>query len=49
MTIVEKLERKSDVEVALYKEGVFWIAYEQSAYLVSQVKALKPTKKKHTV
>ena len=31
--------------VYLYKEGVFWIAYEQSAYLVSQVKSLKPTKK----
>jgi MutS domain I. len=45
MTIVEKLKRQSNTEVVLYKEGVFWIAYEESAYLVSRVKTLKPTKK----
>ena len=46
MTIFEKITQSKDLQkVYLYKEGVFWIAYEQSAYLVSQVKALKPTKK----
>ena len=46
MTIFEKVTQSKDLRVVyLYKEGVFWIAYEQSAYLVSQVKALKPTKK----
>jgi len=46
MTIIEKITQSKDLQKAyLYKEGVFWIAYEQSAYLVSQVKTLKPTKK----
>jgi hypothetical protein len=45
MVISEKIHHASSCEVRLYKEGVFWIAYEQSAYLISLVKALKPTKK----
>ena len=45
MTIDEKLQRECADKVHLYKEGAFWVAYEQSAYLVSQVKTLKPTKK----
>ncbi|GHT14868.1 hypothetical protein FACS189426_21830 [Bacteroidia bacterium] len=45
MTIEEKTVHTSDTEVRIYKEGIFWIAYEQSAYIISQVKDLKPTKK----
>ena len=45
MTIIEKLTSRKENELRLYKEGVFWVAYEQDAYLVSQVKTLKPTKK----
>ena len=45
MTIKEKIEYEDGQLVHLWKEGVFWVAYEQSAYLVSQVKKLKPTKK----
>ena len=45
MVISEKILHPSPREVRLYKEGVFWIAYEQSAFVVSGVKTLKPTKK----
>lgn len=45
MVISEKILHNSLHEVCLYKEGVFWIAYEQSAYMVSLVKELKATKK----
>jgi hypothetical protein len=45
MTIQEKIAKESGHCVFLYKEGVFWIAYEQSACLVSQVKSFKATKK----
>ena len=45
MTIQEKLREKDAKIVHLFKEGVFWVAYESDAYRVSQVKNLKPTKK----
>ena len=45
MTINEKIQYENGEWVHLWKEGVFWVAYEQSAYLVSQVKKLKPTRK----
>ena len=45
MNISEKILHSDPYEINIYKEGVFWIAYEQSAYAVSQVKTLKPTKK----
>lgn len=45
MTIIEKLALKNSKELHLYKEGVFWVAYEEDAYRVSLVKTLKPTKK----
>lgn len=45
MTIADKLKAKEANELRLYKEGVFWIAYEEDAYLLSQVKKLKATKK----
>ena len=45
MTISEKLEHNGLSEVRFYKEGVFWIAYEHSAYYVWLQKAYKPTRK----
>ena len=45
MVISEKIVHTSASEVRIYKEGVFWIAYEQSAYIISQLKNLKPAKK----
>jgi hypothetical protein len=45
MLIAEKVVHSTPFEVRLHKEGVFWIAYEQSAYITSQVKSLKPTRK----
>jgi hypothetical protein len=45
MTISEKLALQSDNELTIYKEGVFWIAYEQDAYRLSQVRSLKPSRK----
>ena len=45
MTISEKIIHNNSSEVHLYKEGIFWIAYDQSAYFVSQVKTLKLTRK----
>jgi hypothetical protein len=45
MTITEKMVHSSPQDVRLYKEGVFWVAYEQSACLISRVKPLKVTKK----
>lgn len=45
MTISEKIVHTHPNELRLYKEGVFWVAYEQSAYIISQIKELKPTKK----
>lgn len=45
MTISEKIAKKDENEVHLYKEGIFWVAYEEAAFLVYQVKTLRPTKK----
>ena len=46
MTIKEKIELEQEAgAIRLYKEGVFWAAYEQSAYAVWQEKKYKPTKK----
>jgi len=48
MTIKEKLEMLSGSapnELFLFKEGVFWIAYEQYAYWFHLQKGYKPTKK----
>jgi len=48
MTIKEKLEATSDgagKRIHLFKEGVFWIAYEQCAYWFHLQKGYKPTKK----
>ena len=47
MTIKEKIQASgsSTTGIHLFKEGVFWTAYEQSAYLICQVKQYKTTKK----
>ncbi|GHT22941.1 hypothetical protein FACS189430_05490 [Bacteroidia bacterium] len=51
MTIKEKIDATVGAEagavsaVHLWKEGVFWLAYEQSAYAVWLQKGYKPTKK----
>lgn len=40
-----KIQHRSLKHLFLYKEGVFWVAYEQSAYFIVQHKDYKPTKK----
>jgi hypothetical protein len=45
MTISEKILHSSPFEVKLYLEGVFWVAYEQSAYWFMQKKSYKTTRK----
>jgi len=45
MNTKEKILHTSPTEVRLYKEGIFWTAYEQSAFLLSQVYTLKPSKR----
>lgn len=44
-TIATKIQHPSFQHLFLYKEGVFWVGYEQSAYYIAQHKAYKPTKK----
>lgn len=44
-TIATKIQHPSLNHLVLYKEGVFWVAYEQSAYFIAQFKEYKPTKK----
>ena len=44
-TVSEKISHLSLQEVKLYKQGLFWVAYEQSAYYIWQLKGFKPTKK----
>jgi hypothetical protein len=45
MTVSEKMKREDGQTVRLYREGVFWVAYEQSACLLTAYKPLKVTKK----
>jgi hypothetical protein len=45
MSISEKIVHSDTFHIQLYKEGVFWIAYEQSAYYFGLQKGYKPTKK----
>ncbi|MDR1882785.1 MAG: hypothetical protein LBR26_08405 [Prevotella sp.] len=45
MTVNEKLSLCSDGFLHLFKEGVFWIGYEMSAYLLCLVRPLQTTKK----
>jgi hypothetical protein len=45
MGISEKIAHSDVFHVNIYKEGVFWIAYEHSAYYFWLMKGYKPTKK----
>jgi hypothetical protein len=40
-TVQEKLDRETGRKIYLYKQGVFWTAYEQSALILSRHKPLK--------
>ena len=44
-SISDKIQHLSLQHLCIYKEGAFWVAYEQSAYFVTQYKGYKPTKK----
>ena len=46
-SINEKIVHTSLCSVNLYKEGIFWTAYEQSTYYVWLLKGYKPTKKRY--
>ncbi len=43
--ISEKIQHATPFDLKFYKEGAFWVAYEQSAYWVWQHKAYKVSKK----
>jgi hypothetical protein len=45
VSISEKIAHTSLDQIKLYKQGLFWVAYEQSAYYIWQLKGFKPTKK----
>jgi len=46
MNITEKLEfLKNPADLHLFKEGVFWVAYEHNAYFIWKMKGYKPNKK----
>jgi len=40
-TLRAKLDRETSLKIFLYKQGVFWTAYEQSALILSRHKPLK--------
>ena len=44
-SISAKIQHPSIQHLFIYKEGAFWVAYEQSAYFIAQYKGYKPTKK----
>jgi len=46
-SIADKIKHNSIHRVNLYKEGLFWVAYEQSAYYIWQLKGYKPSKKRY--
>jgi hypothetical protein len=46
MGISEKIIHPDVYHIHIYKEGVFWVAYEQSAYYFWLKKSYKPTKKR---
>jgi hypothetical protein len=45
VSISEKIAHTSLHQIKLYKQGLFWVAYEQSASYIWQLKGFKPTKK----
>ena len=46
ISITEKIVHSDAFEVNLYKEGVFWRGYEQSAYAIWLLRAYQPKKEK---
>lgn len=44
-TITDKITHNSLHQIKCYKQGLFWEAYEQSAYCIWEQKGYKPTKK----
>ena len=45
MRIKDKLAKEDGKHIYCYKQGAFWVCYEQSAYIVNLSKGYKPTKK----
>ena len=45
MTVKEKIIHHSPTQIRLHKEGTFWVGYEQSAFLLAQIKQFKPSKR----
>ena len=44
MTITNKIQHTTPSDVKLYKEGIFWKAYEQSAYAILQLRTYQAKK-----
>jgi len=45
ISISDKIQHPTLHHLLIYKEGIFWVAYEQSAYFIAQHKGYKPTKR----
>jgi hypothetical protein len=45
MTIAEIISREEDHTIRLYKHGLFWVAYEKSAYAIHKITNYKATQK----
>lgn len=45
MTLLEKISCISDKTLRLYKEGVFWIAYNEDAFRLCAIKKLRPSRR----
>ena len=44
-SLKEKITHQTTTQIKLYKQGVFWVAYEHSAFFITTPKTYKPTKK----
>ncbi|RLJ22916.1 hypothetical protein CLU97_4725 [Chryseobacterium sp. 7] len=45
MKIADIIRQEDHTKIQLYKQGVFWVAYEQSAYAVWKITGYKASKK----
>lgn len=45
MRTKDKLAKEDGKHIYCYKQGAFWVCYEQSAYIVNLSKGYKPNKK----
>ena len=43
----DKIIHETTTQIKLYKQGVFWVAHEQSAFFIAMQKEYKPPKKIH--